>query len=486
LASLSVATEGLDRRDLVVEELSHSEACDLARLLFGEACPAHEARIEAIARESEGNPLFVAELLRWSRDRTDDPPIALDEALWDRIRRLPDDERQLLEIVAVNGRPLRPEDARQALSLALDVRGPLKNLRSGGLIRGTKRAEVEEVETYHDRVRETVVARLAPEIRSELHRRLGQVLEASGQADSEALGAHFRAAGELEQAGTYFAEAAAQAAEALAFDRAATLYRQALELRPVGGVEGYRLRTALGDALANAGRGADAARAYLEATIDAPAAEVFELLRRAATQFLTSGHIDPGLDALRTVLESVGMRLPSTPGWALASLLWHRARLGLRGLNFCEREPDRIAEAELSRVDVCWTAATGLSVADWICGSSFAYQGLRLALRAGEPFRIARALALATCHQAATSGGLGRHRTAALLAVVDRLARQIDRPYPRGMVALAEGVTAYLQGRWRDGLLGCDRAEDIFRNACTGVAWELDSARISACGRSPC
>src|SRR5208337_1003339 len=63
-----------------------------------------------------------------------------------------------------------------------------------------------------------------------------------------------------------------------------------------------------------------------------------------------------------------------------------------------------------------------------------------------------------------------------LLEQAGALARSSGQPYGLGMVTLAEGVSAYLEGRWLDALNACDRAEVEFRDRCTGVAWELDTA----------
>ncbi len=400
--------------------------------------------------------------------------------LWSRVLRLPDDARRLLEVVAVSGSPVLPAVAWRCAEREGDERATLALLRTGRLIRAAGRSsDGDRIEAYHDRVRETVVAHLAPAALGDCHRRLAVALEASGTADHEELGVHYRGAGDDTRAGAHFALAAAKASEALAFERAAALYRLALKLAAPELIESSRLRGALAEALANAGRGVEAAREYLAACEGATADRTLELHRLAAMQFLISGHIDEGLATLRDVLSAIGMCLPQSPRRALASLLWQRTLLRLRGLKFRPRDTRELAAADLTRIDVCWSASVGLSNVDWIRGADFQARGLLLALRAGEPYRVARALALEAA-QNATTGLPARDRTARLLEQAGALARSSGEPYGLGMVTLARGVSAYLEGRWLDALNHCDHAAADLRERCTGVAWELDTAHAYA------
>src|SRR6185436_10445296 len=103
-------------------------------------------------------------------------------------------------------------------------------LRTEHLNRTRETEGENEIETYRDRIRETVVQFLDPDRLREHHRALAVAYEAGGAADAEVLADHFIAGGEEARAIDYTIAAAEEAERALAFDRAARLYRRALDL----------------------------------------------------------------------------------------------------------------------------------------------------------------------------------------------------------------------------------------------------------------
>jgi hypothetical protein len=151
----------------------------------------------------------------------------------------------------------------------------------------------------------------------------------------------------------------------------------------------------------------------------------------------------------------------------------------VRGLRFHERDASQIATERLMRIDVCWSVAAGLGIVDPVRGNDFQARQLLLALRAGEPYRVARALALEVAYNA-TGGGPSRRRTEKLSNLTASLAKRLDHPHTLGLATFAAGFAAYLEGRWKTGQELCDRAEAILRERCTGVAWELGNARFYA------
>ena len=473
-----------DHRLVPLEPLTLAEGRELALRLIGQDDPAAVALAETIVREAGGSPYFVYELVEYLNEGGDlgegghlSSHFSLDSVLGRRIGRLPPEAGSLLEVLAVAGQPLRQAIACKAADLGAQGFSGLALLRSQHLVRGTGLGSLDEVETYHDRIRETVVNHLDAERRRELNGRLARELEEVGGADPETLAVHFEGAGELAKAGHYYALSADEASEALAFDRAVKLYRHALELGPADHGAARRIRARLGDALANVGRSVEAAHAYQEAAADANQLELIELQRLAAYQFLVSGHIDEGLSAFGAILDPLGLALPRTPRRALLRLLSSRARLRLRGLRFRERNAAQVPGEQLELIDIFRSVAVGISIVDVIRGADYQTRSLLLALKAGEPLRIALALGWEAVH-VACQGRPAWRRTERLVAAARGLADRLGHPHALGMASLSAGAAEFLIGRYSSGLELLNRAEAIFRERCTGVIWELDTARI--------
>jgi predicted ATPase len=246
-------------RDVRLAPLERDEAVELATNILARAGTPTVRSARAIAEEAGGHPLFIAELARYAR-RSTDGDVHLDDALWARVARLDERARALVELVAVAGAPITMATAARAAAetdrSALSSRAAL--LRAESLLRTARGGGAERVEAYHDRVREAVLARLDASTRTSWHEKLAIALEAAGDADPAALALHWRGAGVLDKAAHFTLAAAYDAATSLAFERAATLARTALELLPRDHADVLRAHVVAGDALANAGRGPDA------------------------------------------------------------------------------------------------------------------------------------------------------------------------------------------------------------------------------------
>jgi len=175
------------------------------------------------------------------------------------------------------------------------------------------------------------------------------------------------------------------------------------------------------------------------------------------------------------VLTAAGFTLPSGPKRALLTLLIKRIQIRIRGFNFTERKASEIPEADLFRIDICWAVAAGLGAVDLIRGADFQCRHLLLALNAGEPFRIARGLALEAAHSA-SRGVPAQARALKLVQQAEALAQRVGHPHAVGLVTWARGLTAYVNGRWKNAAELCEQAAEILRDQCTGVTWELSTA----------
>jgi hypothetical protein len=90
----------------------------------------------------------------------------------------------------------------------------------------------------------------------------------------------------------------------------------------------------------------------------------------------------------------------------------------------------------------------GLSMIDTLRGRDFQGRHLLLALRAGDAYRVARAIANEAGYSA-TGGPPSARRTAELVENATALAARVGHPQAIGITQVAVGITAYAEGRWK-------------------------------------
>ena len=479
-----------DVRRLAIEALPPDSARQLARILLRRAALGREVSAAEIAVDARGNPLFIDQLVRHAATvpGPDRPRTRLADVIRDRVNELDTPARFVLELVCVAERPLYQSAIRHAARMErAEFARHVALLRVANLVRGRRDGEFETIEPYHDRVREAVMLPLDDEPRRKRHARLARALDDAGatRLHPQLVLRHFEAAGDLTKATACAMEAAQRAGQALAFDRAAEFYQRALKLVDPKSPRAREIRMALGDALVNAGHGAEAADVFLDAGADAEPRVRIECQRRAAEQLLTTGRVARGLEVLSQLMAELGDELPPTPREALRQLVWSRIKLRLRGMGWTERLPEEITDRELVRLDVYKTASHGLAMVDAVRSADFQSRGLLLALRTGERTRVGLFLATEAIHLASQGAGKVR-RAQALLDEARRIAQVGGNHYLLTWTVLARGFLRYFENRFslarRAAVRG--RAEDPRRGHRHGVgAGELPA--VSHVGAAP-
>jgi serine/threonine protein kinase/tetratricopeptide (TPR) repeat protein len=470
-AQISPFLVDLDRRwpgsaeslNIAVGPLEGRDAERLALALLGSDDVATQQMAGAVAHESEGSPFLIEELARSSTREllAADARVTLEAVVGGRLAELPETARRVVEMVAVGGRPLPVLVLAEAAGIE-SIDETVALLIASRFVRSGMRDGCEIVEPVHDRIRETIVAQLAPEVIRQHHADLAHALEAMPDADPEALAMHWLAAGDGDRASRFAEDAGQQAAAKLAFDQAARLFRVGLEHMPVSSPtpEVRRVRVRLAEALQFAGRYEEAARAYLAAAEGATAEQRIEFQRVAADQLLIAGRMDEGAEMLHGVLAAIGMPAPRSPLSAMFWLLVYRVWLAAIGLRFKEREPDAVQHEDRMRIDALLTLAMGFSFVDVILGACMQTRHLIEALRKGDRVQIMRAAALSYGHMAAT----GKRETPFELELAELSKSIADRDGDPSALALSmgsRGIGLWTRGRWKEARAFLERAMSL-------------------------
>jgi hypothetical protein len=433
-----------------------------------------------IARDAGGHPLFIAELahtLRASGAEPEATGASLAELVSSRVQGLSERARDLLEVVAVAATPMPRNVLRHAARMRqADVDRSLETLSAARLAHSQGLRDDHVIDIRHDRIREIIVERLPEVRRRQHHLSLARALEAQSEPRAELLATHFDAGGEAAHAGRYWIAAADAAVKALAFARSATLYARGLARAVLSPADRRAVEVRMGEALAHAGQGAEAANVYLAAALTSARDEAIELRRRAAEQLFLSGHVERGMEAIERVLSATGMRRTRSGRAALLSVAVGRVLVRAKGLRPVQRAETELSREELARLDASWTIACSLGFIDFVRGADFQNKHMLLALRVGEPHRLLRALTLEAVHASAV-GGRGDRRTQLLLRLAGELAARSPDEAAVSRVRLCHGIAHYLQGDVDAALAACEQALEALTTRCKGAIWEQLTAQ---------
>jgi DNA-binding CsgD family transcriptional regulator len=300
--------------------LSLADTRDFMTAATGRTPP--DELLETVHGQTEGNPLFVAEMVRFlvregvlGEDSGDEArsagrhvltriPEGIKEAIGTRLNRLSRDCNALLAQAAVIGRRF---ELRVIAGVAEDFseearNGAIEEALAAGVIEAL--AEPGAYQFSHALVRETLYEEIPATRRSRLHLRIGTVLEKLHRDDPipvlSALAHHYCAAlpgGDPGKAVEYARRAAERADALFAYEAAAHHYRlalQALEGTPDARTR-LRMHIALGNALTRAGENTEAERLLQQAAKNARSLGLADELARAACAF-EEARFRPGLE----------------------------------------------------------------------------------------------------------------------------------------------------------------------------------------------
>ena len=463
--------------DVALSALSEEDTATLAAAIVPGAARLPREALLAVVQESEGLPFLVGELVRLaasgkSAGASNPEETTVQRVVRARLDALTEDARVLLRVVALAGQPVPRAVVRDAAAVG-DEPTAFSALRGAGLVRTTASGAL--VETYHDRIRETVLGQVPADVARGVHGALATALEARGDAEPSQLAHHFEAAGRMARASLYAERAADRASEAFAFDRAASLYARAREMAP----DAPRERTAVllerrGDAIADAGRSAEAAAVFESAAEPAEGDAMLRVERKAAEHWLRSGHIERGVAASEVLLAKLGVTLPRSTAARIAWLAAHRAWLALRGLDCEVRPAEECDPRDLLRYDMVAAIAISLSRGDALLAVVAHVRSLELVLALGEPSRLQRSLFSEACYALFLGQGRSVDQLRVRMAALALQTRTAD-----GFEALPafEAIVCYFTGQWREARDRLLEAERHLVEDCRGVAWEIGSVR---------
>lgn len=418
------------------------------------------ADLDRIYAASEGNPLFIEELLR--RGNLASVPDGIAAVIRERLAMLPESARALLAEASVAGRDLQRALLGEALQRPVaEVQAALETAAAQAVL---SPAGEGCYRFAHILLRETLYRDLPPPRRFALHAAFARAIAARPSPSASTLAElahHFDQAGPeaASEAVDAYRRAAAGAVSQLAFTDGADLLGRALEIQATYAPDDDRQRCALlldrGEALIKAGAVEAGQRACVDAAALARKLDSSELLARAALvlgSVFSFGRTDPRLvDLLREALAALPddeMRLRALCEARLAAAL--------------QPAEDPLVPMAMAREAIERARATGddRTLLDTIRSASSALmdfehprvraeinrEHVELARRLGDSAQVLRGCARLVFDYAESGDVVSAD---AMVAVYDQEAARVGHPYYEWQAAALRAMRLIMRGELR-------------------------------------
>jgi class 3 adenylate cyclase/tetratricopeptide (TPR) repeat protein len=219
---------------LALRPLSAAASEKILTSILGRGDPAAAA---AIALRGEGNPFFLEELARATREQAGEAgaavPATVHQVLAARIDRLTADQKAAIQVASVLGREFSLDLAGEVWDGEVSLEGRMQELKVLEFLREWHGAAERTFVFRHALTREVAYDGMLQARRRELHGRAGAALEhfhANRFEHCELLAYHYSHSAEPQRAIPYLAAAGDRAKDRYANEEAVTTYRRAIEL----------------------------------------------------------------------------------------------------------------------------------------------------------------------------------------------------------------------------------------------------------------
>src|SRR6056297_625186 len=170
--------KSIEQTVVEVAPLTEAECVLLISSRLGIAPEQLREQSGGLFEDTRGNPYFVEQLIEGFDAETNQfRAVPLDELIDRKLDRLPSAAKALLEAAAIAGQAASVAEVAAVADESASAFATFTHMRSERLVRLVGSGERQLIDTYHDKIRETVLENMGRRRRDRLHVRFGELIE---------------------------------------------------------------------------------------------------------------------------------------------------------------------------------------------------------------------------------------------------------------------------------------------------------------------